>query len=123
MRRKRLKCTLLNGSAWSTEKKYTRRYKGTFDTFIGTEHRLRKDEMEKQLKKEAKEEWRFAADAARITDESTIDPFFALFPPTSFSVLHLFLLSFSSCSSTSFPFAPLAVFINCPWVLTLAVSF
>ena len=41
---KRLKYTLLNGSAWSTEKKHMRRYKGTFDIFFGTEHRLRKEE-------------------------------------------------------------------------------
>ena len=43
---KRLKCTLLNGSAWSTEKKYMRRYKGTFDIFFGIEHRLGKEDME-----------------------------------------------------------------------------
>ena len=65
---KRLKCTFLNGSAWSTKKKYMRRCKGTFDIFFGVEHRLRKDEMEEQLNKDAKEGWRFAADAARITD-------------------------------------------------------
>ena len=46
-----------------------RRYKGTFDIFFGIERRLRKDDMEEQLNKEAKEGWRFAADAARITDE------------------------------------------------------
>ena len=64
---KRLRCTLLNGSAWSTEKKYMRRYKGTFDIIFGIEHRLRNEEMEEQFNKEAKEGWRFAADAARIT--------------------------------------------------------
>ena len=42
---KRLKCTLLNGSAWSTERMYMRRYTGNFDVFFGTEHRLRKEEM------------------------------------------------------------------------------
>ena len=31
---KRLRCTLLNGSAWSTEKKCMRRYNGTFDIFF-----------------------------------------------------------------------------------------
>ena len=67
---RRLRCTLLNGSAWSTEKKYIRRYKGTFDIFSGIEHRLRKEAMEEQFNKEAKEGWRFAADAARIADES-----------------------------------------------------
>ena len=66
---KLLRCTLLNGSAWSTEKKYMRRYKGTFDIFFGIEHRLRKEEMEEQFNKEAKEGWRFAASAARITEE------------------------------------------------------
>ena len=46
-----------------------RRYKGKCDMFIGIEHRLRTEEMEEQLNKEAQEGWRFAADAARITDE------------------------------------------------------
>ena len=46
-----------------------RRYKGKCDIFFGIEHRLRKEEMEEQFSKEAKEGWRFAADAARITDE------------------------------------------------------
>ena len=49
--------------------KYMRRYKGTFDVFFGIEHRLRKEEMEEQFNREAKEGWRFAADAATITDE------------------------------------------------------
>ena len=35
----------------------------------GVEHRLRKEEMEEQFNREAKEGWRFAAHAARITDE------------------------------------------------------
>ena len=67
---KRLRCALLCGSAWSTEKKYVRRYRGTFDIFFGIEHRLRKEEMEEQFNKEAKERWRFAASAARITEET-----------------------------------------------------
>ena len=46
-----------------------RRYKGTFDVFFGTEHRLRKEEVEEQFNREAKEGWRFAASAARITEE------------------------------------------------------
>ena len=62
-------CTLLTGSAWSTEKKYMRRYRGTFYIFFGVEHRMRKEEMEEQFNKEDKQGWRFAADAARITDE------------------------------------------------------
>ena len=66
---KLLRCTLLNGSAWSTERKYMRRYKGKCDIFFWIEHRMRKEEMEEQFNKEAKEEWIFAADAARITDE------------------------------------------------------
>ena len=32
---------------------------------------MRKEEMEEQFNKEAKEGWRFAADAARITDEKS----------------------------------------------------
>ena len=31
---KLLRCTLLNGSAWSTEKKNMRRYKGKCDVFF-----------------------------------------------------------------------------------------
>ena len=46
--------------------KYIRKYKGTFDIFFRIEHRLRKEEMEEQFNKEAKEGWRFAADAERI---------------------------------------------------------
>ena len=45
----RLRCALLNGSAWSTERQYMRRYRGTFDIFSGTEHRLRKEQMEEQF--------------------------------------------------------------------------
>ena len=65
---KMLRCTMLNGSAWSTERKYMRKYNGKCDIFFWIEHRLRKEE---QFNKEAKEGWRFAADAARITDETT----------------------------------------------------
>ena len=64
-----LRCTLLNGSVWSTERKYMRRYKGKCDIFFGMERRLVREEMEEQFDKEAKEGWRFAADAARITNE------------------------------------------------------
>ena len=70
---KLLRCTLLNGSAWSTERKYMRRYKGKCDVFFGIEHRLRKEEMEEQFNEEAKEGWRFAASAARITEETAGD--------------------------------------------------
>ena len=47
-----------------------RRYRGTFDIFFGVEHRIKKEAMEVQFNKEAKQGWRFAADAARITDEN-----------------------------------------------------
>ena len=44
-----LRCTLPNGSAWSTERKYMRRSQGKCDIFFGVEHRLRKEEeMEEQ---------------------------------------------------------------------------
>ena len=46
-----------------------RRYKGKRAVFFGVEHRMRKEEMEEQFNKEAKEGWRCAADAARITAE------------------------------------------------------
>ena len=69
---KLLRCTWLNGSAWSTERKYMRRYKGKCDIFFGIEHRLRKEEMEEQLHK-AKDGWKFAVSAARITEETTGD--------------------------------------------------
>ena len=70
---KRLRCALLNGSACSTERTFMRRYKGTFEVFFGMEHRLRKEEMEEQFNREAKEGWRFAASAARITEEMAGD--------------------------------------------------
>ena len=40
-----------NGPAWSTEKKYMRRYKGKCDIFFGIEHRLRKEEVEEQCQR------------------------------------------------------------------------
>ena len=64
-----LGCALVNGSTWSTKRKYMRRYKGKCDIFFGIKHRLRKEEMEEPFNREAKEGWRFAADAAIITDE------------------------------------------------------
>ena len=64
-----VRCTSLNSSAWSKEKKHMRRYKGNFDIFFGVEHRMRKEEMEEQFNKDAKQGWRFAADSARNTDE------------------------------------------------------
>ena len=48
-----LRCTLLNGSAWSTARKNMRRYNGKSDIFMGIEHRLRKEEMEEQFNREA----------------------------------------------------------------------
>ena len=59
------RCTLLNGSACSTEKKYMQRYRDTFDIFFRIEHRMRKEKMEEQFNREAKQGWRFAADAER----------------------------------------------------------
>ena len=44
--------------------------RGKCDIFVGIEHRLRKEEMEEQFNKQAKDGWRFAADAARITNEN-----------------------------------------------------
>ena len=49
-----------------------RRFSSTFVIFFGIEHRVRKVEMEVQFNKEAKQGWRFAADAARITDGNAI---------------------------------------------------
>ena len=39
-----------------------------FDIFLGIEHKMRRVEMKEQFNKEAKQGWRLAADAARITD-------------------------------------------------------
>ena len=64
-----VRCTLFNGFAWSTEKKYMRSYNGTFDIFFGIEVRMRREDMEEQFNKESKEGWRLAADAARFTNE------------------------------------------------------
>ena len=50
------------GSTWDD-------IKGKCDIFFGIEHRLNKEEMEEQFTREAKEGWRCAADAARLTDE------------------------------------------------------
>ena len=50
----------------STERKYMGRYKGTFDVFFGMEYRLRKEEMEEQFNREAKEE----EDLRRVQQES-----------------------------------------------------
>ena len=52
-----------------TERKYMKRYKGTFDIFLGIGHRMRKEELEDQFKKETKQGWRLA-DASRIGDEN-----------------------------------------------------
>ena len=53
------------------EELFEKETKGKCDIFFGIEHRLRKEEMEEQFNKEAKEGRRFAANAARITDETT----------------------------------------------------
>ena len=45
---KLLRCTLLKGSAWSTEKRYMRRYTGKCDIFFWEKHRLR-EEVEEQF--------------------------------------------------------------------------
>ena len=63
-----LRCTCSTGRL-GVQRKYMKRNKGKCD-FFGIEHRVRKEEMEEQLNREAKEGWRFAADAARITDET-----------------------------------------------------
>ena len=42
-----------------------------FRHFPGIEHRMRKMEMGEQFNKESKQGWRFATDAARITDKKT----------------------------------------------------
>ena len=68
---KLLRCTLLNGSAWSTERKKMRRSEEKCDVFFGIQHRLRKEEMEEQFDKEAKEGCRFTENAARIIHEIT----------------------------------------------------
>ena len=69
---KNLRCALLNGSAWSTERKYMRRYQGTFDVFFGIEHRLRKEEMEEQFNREAKEGWSFAVQQESLVKEGAV---------------------------------------------------
>ena len=46
-----------------------RKYRRKCDIFFGMEHRLRQEELGEQFNRETKEAWRFAADAARITDE------------------------------------------------------
>ena len=67
-----VRCILLNGSAWTTEKREEvhEKVQGIFDIFFGVEHKMSKEEMEEQFTKEAKQGWRFAADTAIITDEN-----------------------------------------------------
>ena len=65
---RRLKCTLLNGSARSTERKYIRRYRATFDIFFGDRAQVEEGGNGGAVQQRG-EGWRFAADAARITDE------------------------------------------------------
>ena len=65
-----VRCTLVNGSAWCTEKNHMRWYKGTSNIFLKIEHRTRKEELEKQFNKQTKQESRFATYAATITDEN-----------------------------------------------------
>ena len=62
------RCTLLKGSTWSSEKKVLGKTKESATSFF-VEHRLRKEDIEEQFDREAKEGWRLAANAARITDE------------------------------------------------------
>ena len=50
----KVRCTLLNGSDWNTERKYMRRYTGTFDIFFRIEHRMRREDMEEHSNKESK---------------------------------------------------------------------
>ena len=64
------RCVLLNGSAWSTETKYMEMYTDTHNIFFIIAQRIRKEEMEEQFTKEAKQRWRMVEDAARITDDS-----------------------------------------------------
>ena len=56
---KTARCILLN--AWSTEKKYKERHKGTHDIFFGIEHRVEKEEMEEKFDTEAKQGGRTAS--------------------------------------------------------------
>ena len=56
--------------AWNTEKNTRQGAKALSISSFGVQHRLRVEEMEKQFNKEAKQGLRFAAEAARITDEN-----------------------------------------------------
>ena len=46
------------------------RYMGLNVIFFGIEHRQKREEMEEKFNEEAKQGWRFAADAAIFTDEN-----------------------------------------------------
>ena len=59
---------MLDGSAWSTARKYMRRCKGNCDIFFGIEDRLRKEEIGGTVQQRG-QAWIFAGDTARITDE------------------------------------------------------
>ena len=47
-----------------------RRCKSTLDIFFGVEQRMTKEDMGEPFNREPKQSWRFAAGAARITDEN-----------------------------------------------------
>ena len=46
-----VRCALLSGSAWCTERKYIGRCRGTFDMCFEIEHRITKEEMKEQFNK------------------------------------------------------------------------
>ena len=59
-----VRCENRSKTVRCTERKFLRRYQGTFDIFFEIEHRMRREEIEESM-----QGWRFAADAAMITDE------------------------------------------------------
>ena len=48
-----VRCTLFDGSARNTERKYMRRYRSAWDIFFGIEHMMRREDVEEQFNKAA----------------------------------------------------------------------
>ena len=66
---RRLRCTLLNGSAWSTEKQVCEKIERQVRYLLWNRAQI-EEGGNGGVNKVAKEGWRFAADVARITDEN-----------------------------------------------------
>ena len=68
---KTIRCVLANGSAWSAEKKDMEKTQGHLRHLLWDQAQDEEGGGGGKVQQRRKAGWRFAADAARITDEST----------------------------------------------------